>query len=103
MLDIYNLHMHLVCKYMYIFIGHKCIFVLYITIYYLHMYIYTYKTGIFLLNRKRCLKCSPKEKLFYTAWYNPTIDNYGSIENYIIENYLIQWEKCIFILLIKIS
>ena len=95
--------MHLVCKYMYIFIGHKCIFVFYITIYYLHMYIYTYITGIFLLNRKRCLKCSSKEKLFYTSQYNPTIDNYGSIENYIIENYLIQWEKCIFILLIKIS
>lgn len=90
---------------MYIFIGHKCIFVLYITIYYLHIYIYiyTYITGIFLLNRKKCLKCSSKEKLFYTSWYNHTIDNYGSIENYIIENYLIQWEKCISILLVKIS
>ena len=57
------------------------------------VYIYTYITGIFLLNRKKCLKCSSKEKLFYTSWYNHTIDNYGSIENYIIENYLIQWEK----------
>ena len=57
------------------------------------MCIYTYITRIFLLNRKKCLKCSSKEKLFYTSWYNHTIDIYGSIENYIIENYLIQWEK----------
>ena len=76
---------------------------IYYYILFTYIYIYTYITGIFLLNRKKCLKCSSKEKLFYTSWYNHTIDNYGSIENYIIENYLIQWEKCIFILLVKIS
>ena len=76
---------------------------IYYYILFTYIYIYTYITGIFLLNRKKCLKCSSKEKLFYTSWYNHTIDNYGSIENYIIENYLIQWEKYIIILLVKIS
>lgn len=98
----YNLYMYIVCTYMYIFIGYKCIFVLYITdLLFTYVYIYIYITGIFVLNRKNVLNVHQKRNCSVLHGIIATVDNYGSIENYIIENYLIQWEKCIFILLVN--